>query len=109
MMSRKQVVAVRNMGVMRCCFVVAGLMMLGRLLVMPGGMAVVFSRHFVMLRTFVFSHISLSFAAAADGGSLRQCSTSNNCSLDAGSYRGMMLPLHSCDSLTTSKGESAPT
>ncbi|HEV3112460.1 MAG TPA: hypothetical protein VGY99_18395 [Candidatus Binataceae bacterium] len=57
MMSRKQVVAVRNMGVMSCRFVVASLMVLGCLLVMPGRMPMVFSRFFVMLCTFVFRYI----------------------------------------------------
>jgi hypothetical protein len=57
MMSREQMVAVRNMGMMPCRFVVAGFMMLGRLLVMLGRMPVVFSRFFVMLRTFMLSHM----------------------------------------------------
>jgi hypothetical protein len=61
MMSSKQVMTVRNMGVMPCCFVVAGLMLLGRLLMVPGGMPVVFSRLLVMLCALVFSHLSLPF------------------------------------------------
>lgn len=48
--------AVRNMGVMPCRFVVASLIMFGRFFVMPGGMSVVFGRFFVMLCTLVIRH-----------------------------------------------------
>jgi len=62
MVSRKNLVSMRGMSMMPCGFVIAGLMMLGRLQVMPSGMSVVFSCLLVMLRALVMCHFCFPLA-----------------------------------------------
>ena len=68
MVARKSMVSVRRMSVMACGFVGASLMMLGRLEVMPRGVAVMFSCLLVMLCTFMLRHFYLPFTTCIQGG-----------------------------------------
>jgi hypothetical protein len=54
----KQMVSLCQMSVMTCRFVGTSLMVLGRLPMMSGGVFVVFSGFFVMLRTCMLSHFA---------------------------------------------------
>jgi hypothetical protein len=56
MVTRKSMVSMRSVSVMARGLVGAGLMMLGRLEVMPGGMSVMFGCLLVMLCTFMLRH-----------------------------------------------------
>lgn len=62
MVNRKNMVSMRGMSMMLCGFVIVGHMMLGRFQVMPGGMSVVFSCLFAMLRALVMCHFCFPLA-----------------------------------------------
>jgi hypothetical protein len=53
----KEMVAVRKMGLMRCFFDGASLVMFRCLQMMTGSVLVMFGRLLVMLRTLVFGHL----------------------------------------------------
>jgi hypothetical protein len=64
--SRMQMVAMRDMGMMSALFMRSFFVMPGRLLVMAGRVLVMFSRLLVMFRSFMLEHLGFSSFCIAD-------------------------------------------